>query len=221
MKKTNPKPNSPFPEWYSRNLPHWQPPNAVLFVTTCLDGALPKHRIEEIKAEQEKDICRLHKKDWPYNKMKLWLSSHHDHYFGKYDALLDNPDIGPQWLKDPAAAEIIVKSLLHFHGQHYKLICFTIMSNHIHIVWYKLDRILWRIMQSFKQYTSKRINRLIGQTGTLWQAENWDCNIRNRQELLNKIRYTLNNPVKAGIVDHWKEYPHNWLNPEFAHWAPD
>jgi hypothetical protein len=29
--------------------------------------------------------------------------------------------------------------------------------------------------------------------------------------LNNVIAYTLNNPVKAGIVEHWEDYPGNYF----------
>lgn len=205
-------------EWYFRNLPHWQPPDAVLFITACLDGALPKHRVQEIKDERNLVIERLKKEGHSENTIKAWLAGNHDDYFGKYDSLLDGSDHGPHYLKQPELAQIVMDSLLHFHGSRYKLICFTIMSNHIHVVWYQFNSPLFRVMQSFKQFTSKRINQLLNRTGTFWQAETWDRNIRDRRELAIKIAYTLNNPVKAGLVKHWSEWPFSWLNPEFKHW---
>ncbi len=40
-------------DYYARNLPHWQPENAVLFMTVRLDGSLPRAKIEELKERKE------------------------------------------------------------------------------------------------------------------------------------------------------------------------
>ena len=46
-------------------------------------------------------------------------------------------------------------------------------------------------------------------TGSIWQKESFDRIIRNQKELLEKVNYMLNNPVKKGLtVDSW-EY-HGW-----------
>jgi hypothetical protein len=40
-------------EFYHRHLPHWQPPDATLFVTFRLAGSLPQTVIEELRKERD------------------------------------------------------------------------------------------------------------------------------------------------------------------------
>ena len=39
-----------------------------------------------------------------------------------------------------------------------------------------------------------------------WQKDYYDHILRSDEDLFNHIRYILNNPVKAGLVKHWKDY---------------
>ena len=39
-----------------------------------------------------------------------------------------------------------------------------------------------------------------------WQKDYYDHILRSNEELTTQIRYILNNPVRAGIVDYWKKY---------------
>ena len=41
---------------------------------------------------------------------------------------------------------------------------------------------------------------------TRWQKDYFDHIIRNEEDLKNQIYYILNNPVRSGIVENWKEY---------------
>jgi len=60
---------------------------------------------------------------------------------------------------------------------------------------------LERILHSWKSYTAKRANEILGQTGVFWQSEYYDRIIRNDEDLERTIEYVLNNPTKAGLVD--------------------
>jgi len=39
-----------------------------------------------------------------------------------------------------------------------------------------------------------------------WQKDYYDHILRNNEDLTAQIWYILNNPVRAGIVEHWKDY---------------
>lgn len=66
------------------------------------------------------------------------------------------------------------------------------------------------IMHSIKRYTARESNRLLERQGAFWQAESYDRYIRNSEEWERTIRYVLNNPVKAGLVNDWREWPWSW-----------
>jgi len=61
-------------------------------------------------------------------------------------------------------------------------------------------------MQLIKGASTYKINKFLNRTGTFWQKESYDHLVINEKEYYNILRYIVNNPVKAGIVDNWKEY---------------
>ena len=61
-------------------------------------------------------------------------------------------------------------------------------------------------MQSVKRYSATVINKIEGISGSLWQKESYDTTIRDDIHLYNAIDYTINNPVKAGLVNNWYEW---------------
>ena len=89
------------------------------------------------------------------------------------------------------------------------------MSNHVHFIAYKLTKPLNIIMHSLKSYTANQCNDALKRQGRFWQREYFDRIVRDRNDLAKKIEYTINNPVKAGIVNHWKEYSFTYCRSEF------
>ncbi len=69
------------------------------------------------------------------------------------------------------------------------------------------------LLGSIKKYTSRRANRLLGRSGPFWQDESYDHVIRNIDELERTIRYVLNNPVKARLVESWHEWQWTYVKP--------
>ena len=45
--------------------------------------------------------------------------------------------------------------------------------------------------------------------------ENDDRLVQNWRELANMMAYTLNNPVKAGLIAHWQEWKFSYVSPKF------
>lgn len=96
------------------------------------------------------------------------------------------------------------------------------MNNHLHWVFATLEKdeignpvYVQDILKSVKQFTSNGINKLENRTGTLWQKENWDTTIRDQEHMYNAINYTLNNPVKVGLVTDWRLWPASYCAEEF------
>ena len=202
--------------FYKRNLPHWQPKNGVFFITTRLDGSLPKERVLELQKIQIDERSLLKGKGLSEERIEQMLQQNFNLYFGKYDKLLDGSSIGPHWLKDTGIADIWANALNYFDGQRYQLVCSTIMSNHVHFIIHDLKRSLANIMHSLKSFSALEANKVLGREGhKFWQAESFDRVIRNTTELQMRINYVLNNPVKIRLVSHWKEWKYNYIHPDF------
>ena len=76
----------------------------------------------------------------------------------------------------------------------YRLHGYIVMPNHVHVLMELFDKEeLPKIVQSWKGYTAKEINRLTGRTGTVWMAEYYDRLIRNAEHYANTLRYIREN----------------------------
>lgn len=108
---------------------------------------------------------------------------------------------------DGRIAQLIEEALLHFDGQRYHLLAWVVMPNHVHVLIETLaGHPLAEVEHSWKSFTAKEANVILGRRGTFWQAESFDRVIRNEQHLANAIQYIHNNPVKAGLVSQAEDW---------------
>ena len=63
------------------------------------------------------------------------------------------------------------------------------------------------IMQAIKGRSAYQVNPLLNRRGTFWQHENYDHVVRDEAKWRRIIMYVLNNPVKAGLVQQWQDWP--------------
>lgn len=212
--------------FYKRNLPHWQPEGAEYFITFRLAGSLPKEVIKELAELRKQLLKTVEATTAPsVEKQKLRI---HQKIFQKYEAQLDRGETGPMWLSQKLVANLVQEALHHRDETEYDLYAYCIMSNHVHLVFRLLDvnfslredsrfsdYPVTDLMQKLKSYTAVHANQILNRTGTFWHRESYDRVIRDARELENKIAYTLNNPVKAGLVDNWQNWPYSYCKPEF------
>ena len=60
----------------------------------------------------------------------------------------------------------------------------------------------WKIEQlikSWKAFTARKINELLGQEGRFWQRDYFDRLVRDHSHFARCIRYIRNNPKKAKL----------------------
>jgi len=62
------------------------------------------------------------------------------------------------------------------------------------------------MLQSVKRLSANQINKLENRSGTLWHNESFNTTIRDELHLYNAINYTLENPVRTGLVENWWEW---------------
>jgi REP element-mobilizing transposase RayT len=74
------------------------------------------------------------------------------------------------------------------------------MPNHVHCVLIQNnDWPLEKVLHSWKRFTARSINQLIGRDGTLWQTDYFDRLVRDENHFANCVRYIRNNPPKARL----------------------
>lgn len=222
--------------YYKRNLPHYQPEGYIYFVTTRLAGTIPKNIYSQIKLEYEKELAKV----VAYQDVKIKREKYSDlrkSAFIKYERILDSCKYGYKWLKEEQVANV-VKNALHFRdNKQYNLIAYTIMSNHIHIVFRPIIEntisfvqsknikersdsgeslyIVTKIMQDLKKFTAKESNKILNRSGKFWQHESYDHVVRDEKELYRVVKYVLNNPVKANLCKTTEDWKWNYYNPKY------
>jgi putative transposase len=193
--------------FYQRHLPHYQPPEAILFVTFRLAGSLPREVLDQLARELESQQIEINKiGDLPASKTAIEKTQ--KILFGKFDNELDYCYPGPKWLAEPAIAEIVCEALHYRDGRQYTLEAYSIMPNHVHLVCSPLVQengiiSLAKIMQSLKGFTARKANQVLGRQGAFWQHESYDHVVRNQGEFQRIVHYVLENPVRAGIPARW------------------
>jgi REP element-mobilizing transposase RayT len=181
-------------------LPHWEKEAGLYFVTFRLADSLPEQVLEKISARfrvletakrtganllpnQEALIAE-------YSPKKL------EEYFDR--------GIGACSLRDPRVAELVADALGFWHGKRYRLVAWCIMPNHVHVIFRLFPgQALADVVRSWKNYTARKANRILGRAGALWQREYYDRLIREDGELDRAVRYVLSNPERAGLAK-WK-----------------
>jgi putative transposase len=205
-------------EYYHRNLPHFQPLGGTFFITYSLAGSIPVDIIIKLQKEYEEKKLNLVKKGSDMSNLVQIRKKH----FQKYDNLLNKISSGPKFLKNELIAEAVAGSLHYWDGKSLELICFCIMSNHVHLILRLFDQkektfpvYLHKILQSIKQFSAKRANKILGREGQFWQRESFDYQVRDRNELFRIISYILDNPVKAGLCESRDQWKWSYIRPKY------
>jgi putative transposase len=90
----------------------------------------------------------------------------------------------------------------------YKVYGYCIMPDHLHIILHpKSEFNLSFIMKMIKGSFARKINKLNGKEGSLWQRRFYDEIIRNEKQLLNQLEYMHQNPVLGGLAKTAADYP--------------
>jgi len=193
--------------YYERTLPHRLPPGAAIFITFRLADTLPQEVIARLREEAQL-LQTTHAND------VAQLYSAQKRHFGHFDELLTRSDYGPTWLQQPEVAQLVAASLHHFDGPGYDLFSYCLMPNHVHLLVALSPEapLLVRTLQRIKGYTALQANKLLGRTGSFWQSESHDHVVRIG-ELDRIISYIMHNPVKAGLVAEWQQWPYTYVAP--------
>lgn len=112
-------------------LPHWERSEGTYFVTFRLAGTLPSQVLESWEADRQEVGALAKQQGRTLNAQERRRL--HDLYTERIDAYLDSGS-GECWLRNPDVARIIVRTLRFFDGQRYSLHAWSVMPNHVHVV---------------------------------------------------------------------------------------
>jgi putative transposase len=175
--------------WYRRKLPHFDGGNTTQFITFSLDDSLPQDVLENLRQEL---------KDMKGNVERI----RHD----KIQHFLDQ-GAGSCILREPRCAEVVRDSLMFLDGQHFDLISWVVMPNHVHfLARFDEGKSLPTALHALKSYTAHELNKIHPEMMSIWHVESYDRFIRDEEHFWNTVSYIHRNPIIARLCKKPSEY---------------
>jgi REP element-mobilizing transposase RayT len=180
------------PQWHSRGyLPHLEKSGLVQSITFRIHDALPESKIQQWQEE-----LKSHATNERDKKLRVLIETYLD------------AGHGACWLRDPRVAQLVEDALLFHDQEHYHLLAWCVMPNHVHVLIETLSSwSLGKIVHSWKGFPSVEANKMLRRFGEFWQREYFDRFIRDGGHYENVLHYIENNPVKAGLVGKAEDWP--------------
>ena len=189
-----------------RSRPHWDQPGALTFVTFRLADSMPKAVVQRWLSEQRRWLASRGYENFDLTSDAAFEQLPKDlrHAFLKmkkqgWHRSLDQCH-GKCWMRQPAMAQMMAETLLHFEAERYDMERFVIMPNHVHLlVQMRAGLVLRKQCESWTRYSGREINRQLGRSGEFWQSEPFDHVVRSLAQFEYLRRYIVENPVKARL----------------------
>ncbi len=186
----------------------------IVFITLGIEGSLLDESVVKLKQELDQELEYAYEEGFDNCSIRRIKKV----YFSKIDALLDASSTGPQWLKKYDLVKMVIAQLTELENQQLQTVCYTIMPNHLHLVLepnniYGND--LVSKFEQFRENSAQLANDLLKHDQNFWNKDYHLHYIHDQKELINIISYILENPVKAGLVDYWQDWPWTYCNPDY------
>jgi putative transposase len=183
----------------ANRLPHWQQEGAVYFVTFRLADAVPHNLRTQWESEREAWL-RVHPQPWSAEVER----EYHERFSGAVERWLDAGH-GSCILRRPDCAGVVAEGLRYFDGERLAIISCVVMPNNVHAVFVQnADWPLEKLMRSWKSFTSRKINSLVGRNESVWQRDYFDRLVRDEKHFANCVRYIRRNPERTRL--HSREF---------------
>jgi Transposase IS200 like len=178
-----------------RKLPHWTQENVIYFVTFRLFDSLPVHKLEALNDEKSRWLAA---NPPPHNERQT--KEYHRTFSSRIHEWLD-AGYGSCLLARPEICRVVDRALNFFNGQRYALGGYIVMPNHVHVLLEPLsNHQLSEILHSWKSYSAKEINKIIGSHGSVWHRESFDHIVRSPTHLTRIEEYIRDNPKSLPIA---------------------
>lgn len=187
-----------------RHLPHWTVADRSYFVTFRLKGSIPTAVVSTLERERA-ELATRHPSNDEIEALRRAQ-------FLRIDAILDSAGTGPRFLDAAPVANVVSKAFTWLEeNRGWSVHALTVMPSHVHTVLRNTkgrNAQLNKDLGVLKGFTARECNRVLERTGRpFWMDENFDHWIRDNDKLVSAVRYTVMNPVKAGIAVRWTDWP--------------
>ena len=196
------------------DLPHWRQEGTTCFVTFRLADSLPKEKLETWRQERDawlmenprptaecdegvastkEDGCR-NVDATPSSRLIEWQQEYRSCFTEKFEQWLDAGE-GACLLGQPELRDVFVETVQKKNGVQYWLEGFVVMPNHVHVLVTPIGgHRLSSIVQGWKSISTRKINELRKEKGSVWQKESFDHIVRNAESLSKFQQYIEDNP---------------------------
>jgi REP element-mobilizing transposase RayT len=182
-------------------LPHWEVADGRYFITIHLAGAIPASGQERIRAEVDR-LRRALTSGQTGHWQRLRLSAAVERWLDRAPSVM--------YLGEAAAAEMVCEALEHRASLGvWELFEYVVMPSHVHLFVRLTGGRLKDSVEQFKTWTGGRLARLMAERcqAPVWQKEWFDHWSRSPDEDSRIRAYLRANPVKAGLVTRWEDWP--------------
>ena len=137
------------------------------------------------------------------HEVPLWLDPGKEDYF----ITLSCQKRGTNQLAVPKIARFLIETVRH---RSERLIWYAhvavIMPDHVHLVlsFPSIEQRLQVVVSKWKEWTAKSL-------GVRWQRDFFEHRLRRDESFREKADYVLANPVRAGLVDRWEDWPYTFI----------
>jgi REP element-mobilizing transposase RayT len=97
-------------------------------------------------------------------------------------------------------AKAVSRSRVEVHG-------FVVMSNHLHVLVTAKGALLSRFMEYFLGNTARKVSKLIGWSGALWQRRFKSVPVLDDSAAEERLAYIVSHGVKEGLVRRPEDWP--------------
>lgn len=95
-------------------------------------------------------------------------------------------------------------------AERYWLHAWCIMPNHVHALVTPSPAItLSALLHTWKSFSAKQANRVLGRSGQFWMQEYFDRSMRDERHFVSVVEYIHNNPVAAGLCTSPADWPYS------------
>jgi len=180
-------------------MPHWLVTDSAYFVTICAYGAIPSQAAKEIRSATQ-DLKAFSGNEL-LNRKRMILR--------KTEEWLDRKE-APSFLTEIAIAQMLMEAIEHRVAKEaWRVYEFVIMPSHLHLLVEPINNALPEVLKEFKRFTGRCGVKLVSPRLKRFWADEWfDHWVRSPQQGERIMEYIRNNPVKAGLVQDYQDWPY-------------
>ncbi len=179
-----------------RDRPHWKQAGTIHFVTWRMGDSLSQVQLRELETGR-----RLWRLKYGSTDIRTLDFATQRAYYKLFDARVHHwldAGAGSCALRQAGPRQEVVNALHHFDGTRYQLGTFAVAGNHVHVLVVPFaGHDLSEITHSWKSFTAKSINKLLGKTSAFWKTESFDHLVRH-ERALTKFENYIGEHVQQG-----------------------